>query len=238
MYSKHPVMRAAMAKVANAALGGALRETFTQPSVLAPMIVSGGLAVAGGVHSLASKLMQAREKNQNFKEMLKLTPVLRDKDQVSVKRYYNSLHRVNPHFMGDPLVAGALVYRAIDAQESLGGMHQPSSALAGMVGELAQGRSNFANALDKETHNSRYGGPMDSIRKPLTDVASHVGNILEKGSPLAQREAAVAKAEAELPELEQMKLQRRAIEAWRLEKQHQNMLKEVAKRTSSSPRSP
>lgn len=163
-YSKHRIAIASMEKSAAGEVGAAKSILRSTPFLMAASLTGLGLGVAGA-QSGYEKLKNIYDRNKSYKEMLALTPVLRQhKDPGSVKRYFNSLHRLNPHFMNDPTIAGALVYRAIESQEALGGgLGQPSTALAGMAGELAQGRSSFATALDRERHKSdpmKYLEPM------------------------------------------------------------------------------
>ncbi len=169
-YSKHPLAVSAMVKSAGfmdfaRPLAHNLMES---PAFMGAATTAGVSMGVAGISAGYDKLKDMYERNQSYKGMLQLTPVLREhKDPASVKRYFNTLHRLNPHFMNDPMIAGAMVFRAIDAQESLGGLGQPSSALAGMAGELATGRKAFSESLRAE--------------KSESDVMRHLGPMIQAG---------------------------------------------------------
>lgn len=166
-YSKHALARSAM-KVAEPSWGQAFQKAKMSPEFLGAVGSAGvGLGVTG-IMAAGAKLKEMYDRNKSFKEMLSLTPALREANQDDVKRYFNSLHRMNPHFMNDPMIAGAHVHRVIESQQSLGGAGQPAMALATMAGELAKGRSDFTAALQRE-----HG------MKP--DYARHLAPIVEKG---------------------------------------------------------
>lgn len=151
-YSKHPEVARALAgatKVANAPPPSLFHDVIRHPAFLAPLAMMGVSAAVGGAQSFITKLMDAKKKNETFQGMLRLNPTLRNQDQTTVKRVFNSLHSANPHFMGDPMVAGALVHNTIEAQGSYG-MDQPMVALAKQVSELSQGRASITSALEKE----------------------------------------------------------------------------------------
>lgn len=162
-YSKHPLAQAAMKTAAlPPGIGGKMLENPLVQGALASTAISAGIA---GVSAGASLLKDVYDRSRSFKQMLELTPALRDhSDQASVKRYFNSLHRVNPHFMNDPSVAGALVHRVIESQESLGGAGRPASALATMVSDLAKGRADLSRAVAEE---NRGGGVLGRLEPHL-----------------------------------------------------------------------
>jgi hypothetical protein len=194
-YSKHPLAVRAMSKIASPLPSAPLSNpTFRQlagEAVKSPAFL--GLAagtalsgVASGVVAGASKLKDLYDRTQSYKQMLALTPVLRDHDdQTQVKQYFNSLHRANPHFMNDPLVAGALVHRVIEAQQDLGGGGgRPSPALATMVSELASGRAQLTSAFERESKmQPNIGGPLKEIVAKGFETA---GEIAAKGTPQAR----------------------------------------------------
>lgn len=163
-YSKHPLIRAQMEKAS---------MDFRSVAMSAPVMGAGAaLAVEMGGGLLSSgvrKLKDMYDRNQSYKGMLELSPELRGKDQAVVKRYFNSLHRLNPHFMNDPLIASGIVYQAIENQETaLGGLHAAPMAVSRMAGDLVRNRSDFASALQRE-----------SDRGP--GLASRLAPLVQKG---------------------------------------------------------
>lgn len=151
-YSKHPAIAAAMVeatKRANAPPPSVISQVLHHPAFLAPLAMMGVGAAVGGAQSFVTKLLDAKKKNETFRGMLDLNPTLKKQDQTTVKRVFNSLHAANPHFMNDPMVAGALVHNTIEAQGAYG-MDQPMVALAKQVSELSQGRASIVSAMEKE----------------------------------------------------------------------------------------
>jgi hypothetical protein len=127
---------------------------FKQIATSTPVMTAGAMvALEGGTGLLSSgvsKLKNMYERNRSYKEMMEMSPELRSKDQATVKRYFNSLHRLNPHFMNDPLVASGIVQQAVESQEAMGGLKAPALAVSRMAGDLVKNRSDFASALQRE----------------------------------------------------------------------------------------
>jgi hypothetical protein len=147
-YSKHALMGAPMEKTALSFEG--LKPLLTSTPVMTAGAVLALEAGSGALSSGVSKLKNMYERHQSYKGMLELAPSLRQQDQGTVKRYFNSLHRLNPHLMNDPLVAGGIVSQAIESQEAMGGLKQPAMAISRMAGDLVKGRSDFASAMSRE----------------------------------------------------------------------------------------
>jgi hypothetical protein len=213
-YSKHPLAQGAMKTAlfgAPPGVGGKLLENPGVQAALAGTALSAGVAgISGGV----SYLKDVYDRSQSFKQMLELTPSLREHgDQAAVKRYFNSLHRVNPHFMNDPSVAGALVHRVIEAQDQLGGAGQPSSALASMVSELAKGRADLSRAVAEENRGGGFAGRIEphlhrNVEAGIKAFHELRENEWKTQAELRQKElqgsvdAAHAKARGEIEQLE------------------------------------
>lgn len=147
-YSKHPLMQAQMEKVAFGF------KDMKSIAYSAPVMTAGAMIAletgSGLLSSGVGKLKNMYERNSSYKGMMEMSPELRSKDQKTVKRYFNSLHRLNPHFMNDPLIAGGIVQQAVEAQESMGGLKAPAMAVSRMAGDLVKNRSDFAAAIQRE----------------------------------------------------------------------------------------
>lgn len=159
MYSKHPIVMEAMKKSA-ALPSGANMLDFGKKMLTehpGPTLALAGTALSLGASTAYSGyevVRNAVQKSMAFKDMLQQNPALRDhSDQPTVRKYFDSLHRMNPHFMNDPHFAGAQVHNVLEAQRSLGGSGQAPLALATAMSELAQGRGKFVQALEAESRN-------------------------------------------------------------------------------------
>lgn len=169
-YSKHALMRAPMKKTAVSF--GELKPLLTSTPVMTAGALLALEAGSGALSAGVSKLKDVYDRHQSYKGMLEHAPSLRQHDQGAVKRYFNSLHRLNPHLMNDPLVAGGIVSQAIEAQEAMGGLKQPALALSRMAGDLVRSRSDFASATSREG-----GGP---------NIAQHLRPVIQAGFEQAE----------------------------------------------------
>jgi hypothetical protein len=88
----------------------------------APMLV--GKAIDMGIAAV-SRVRDAANKGRSFKEMLEVNPHLQGGDSITVQRYFNTLHRMNPELASDPIVAGSFVSNQL-------GLHTPNRPHAGM----------------------------------------------------------------------------------------------------------
>jgi hypothetical protein len=86
-----------------------------------PPIVAGG-ALMGGAAG-ANRLMQVMEDRKNesekaglYQEMMEANPQLKSRDATAVQRAFNTLHRFNPEFARDPMVAGSFVDAASEVE--------------------------------------------------------------------------------------------------------------------------
>lgn len=65
-----------------------------------------GLALAGDAYDATRR---AIFKTRNYKKMLAANPDLKDKPAAQVQSIFSTLHRFNPEFSADPVVAGSFV---------------------------------------------------------------------------------------------------------------------------------
>lgn len=186
-YSKHPEVARALVeatKVANVptpppGISSVMGEVVRHPAFLAPLAMMAVGGVVGGTQSLVTKLLEAKKKNETFRGMLDLNPTLKGQNQTTVKRVFNSLHSANPHFMNDPMVAGALVHNTIEAQGAYG-MDQPMVALAKQVSELSQGRASITSALEKEKKmRSSWAEPAREAVRGGFEAAADIKNKMD-----------------------------------------------------------
>lgn len=75
-----------------------------------------GMAVGTAIaYSLAGDMFDATKrgitKGRNYRSMLKENPDLKELPTKNVQQAFSTLHRFNPEFSGDPLVAGSFVRR-------------------------------------------------------------------------------------------------------------------------------
>lgn len=85
------------------------------PPTLASTIVLGGLGLGTEAgRSLVSGTKDHIQKARGFKSMIEANPALKEYDSEAVQRAYNTLHRFNPSYASDPLVAGTFVATAVD----------------------------------------------------------------------------------------------------------------------------
>jgi hypothetical protein len=180
MYSKHPIVTEAMKK--SAALPSGTKMLDFGKKMLAehpgPTLALAGTALSLGASTAYSGyevVRNAVQKSMAFKDMLQQNPALRDhSDQPTVRKYFDSLHRMNPHFMNDPHFAGAQVHNVLEAQRSLGGSGQAPLALATAMSELAQGRGKFVQALEAEARNRPNFGRIEQSAQQVGQLMTSI----------------------------------------------------------------
>jgi hypothetical protein len=94
-----------------------------QAAIMAAPLVMGkviDLSVAA-----VNKVREVANKSRAYKEMLEVNPHLQGGDAITVQRYFNTLHRMNPGFAEDPIIAGSFVSNQL-------GLHTPNRPHAGM----------------------------------------------------------------------------------------------------------
>jgi hypothetical protein len=138
------------------ATGGVFGKLVQDPHFWAPAVALGAGAAVTGVASAIKRVTDARERAVSYKEMLDITPQLKKRDPVLVRRIYSSLHNVNPIMASDPMVAGAWVDTIVDSA----GLDQSQAgrALLEAVGEMAQVRSHLSKAKHEESSGPRAIG--------------------------------------------------------------------------------
>lgn len=189
-YSKHPLMRSSMQKVAVD-----FKSIMTSTPVMGAGAVLALEAGSGLLSAGVGKLKSMYERNQSYKGMMQMSPELRSKDQKTVRQYFNSLHRLNPHFMNDPLIAGGIVQQAVEAQESMGGLKAPAMAISRMAGDLVKNRSDFAAALQRE---GPSGPSIAQHLRPVIHAGFEQAEKMRLGlTPEAQQARALEKATGE-----------------------------------------
>lgn len=88
-----------------------------------------GAMAAGVALNLGGDLYEAAKrgltKGRHYKKMLEANPDLRGKAKTPfVRRHFNTLHRFNPEYAGDPNVAGSYVRQNMEmATDDLNGIH-------------------------------------------------------------------------------------------------------------------
>lgn len=102
-----------------------------------------GAALAGIAYSLAGDMYESAKrgltKSRDFKSMLQENPDLKSLPSKSVQRAFSVLHRFNPEFASDPVVAGSFVRRSATFGDD--GMAGDTK----MLGELIQSRKNLGD---------------------------------------------------------------------------------------------
>lgn len=85
------------------------------PDLVAQMLASaaivGGAAAGTGIYKA---LRDPVERRSSFKNMINMAPKLKAQDPEMVRAAFNTLHRFNPGYAKDPLVAGTFVQNALD----------------------------------------------------------------------------------------------------------------------------
>jgi len=87
---------------------------MTIPPLLAGVALTGGSALANTALSGYRASQAEEEKADNYKEMIRANPDLRGKDSKAMQRAFSTLHRFNPEYAADPMVAGAFVENTLD----------------------------------------------------------------------------------------------------------------------------
>ncbi len=166
------------------------KSVATSPGVVIPTAATAAGFGLNAVRDVLSDAMEARRKAQAFKGMIASHPVLKNKDQKDVRNIYNSLYNINPHMAKDPLVAGALVDRIYQRQESFGGRDATSNqGLLETAQELAGIRSQLSSA-----HANEGKG-----RRDMSQLTERFGDrFMAQMGALEQQHGAVAAARREL----------------------------------------
>ena len=127
-------------------------------------IGAGALSLgAGAIGDAIGKHRDSIDKAKHYKEMIEVNPELADSnaDATMVQRHFNTLHKFNPEYASDPVVAGTYVQNALEfsrpnieainnlvnARKNLA-QSKPQSMLPGMVGAgVGEATTTFAKQL-------------------------------------------------------------------------------------------
>lgn len=159
---------------------GATRVGFKQQAIghamdVAPMAAgAGALGAALGLTQRAAgagvgAAKGSIQKSVNYKKMIEENPDLREADPNVTQKAFNTLHKFNPDYASDPMVAGTFVKNVVD-QERID---------IGTVNSLVQARKNLADR----------SGPTDLLG-PATAIAK-----AREGGYKAERARHEARAE-------------------------------------------
>jgi hypothetical protein len=100
-----------------------------------------GSALAGIAYSLAGDLFESAKrgitKSRDYKNMMSENPDLKELPAKNVQRAFSVLHRFNPEFASDPVVAGSFVRRGATFAD------EGSMADTKMLGDLVNARKNI-----------------------------------------------------------------------------------------------
>jgi hypothetical protein len=105
------------------------------PKVLYPLALSA--AIGGGAtiaHDVYSDIKHSVMKARNYKRMLEANPQLKDIPPEQVQAAFNTLHKFNPEYASDPMVAGAFIKTTAGLERmGIGDIHGLVKARSDMV---------------------------------------------------------------------------------------------------------
>lgn len=156
-----------------------LRDYMPLIAAATPIALGGAMAAGSAVFN---KIQRARQKARGFQQMMAMHPVLKQRDPTMVQNLYNSIHTINPTLAVDPLVAGALINKTIEAGTAYGNDNTAiGSALPQVLEQIANIRARRAEAVSKEQGSG--------FAKGLLGASSVTRPVIEAGMPLVQRNA-------------------------------------------------
>jgi hypothetical protein len=125
---------------------GFMKKTLGHMFDIAPM--AAGAAALGGVVGVAQTLGEkgigaaagSIQKASRYKKMVQENPDLAEADPNVTQRAFDTLHKFNPEYASDPMVAGTFVRNAVD-QERID---------IASVNSLVQARKNMADQRGKQ----------------------------------------------------------------------------------------
>lgn len=155
-----------------------------------------GMAVGVGMaNSLAGDMFDAVKrgltKSRDYKAMLKENPDLHEHPAHSIQRVFNTLHRFNPEFASDPVVAGSFVRRQVQLAD-----FDPQ-----MLTNLVSSRKNLADTKKLQVPGRMPWESDDEVKHKGLQI-SELEQKLEHGkakhpAELGKLEADTAKARGE-----------------------------------------
>jgi len=158
-YREDPSFR----KEANEKLGMSPMMQGAMKRIGGGMLIGAGMTMGvAGIEGIREKLKERKsslEKAKNYKSMLEANPDLRASsvDSKMVQRHFDTLHKFNPEYASDPMVAGTYVQNSLE-------MARPNiDALNNVVGA----RRNLADAQFREKGKT----PGEQLLKPVGAIA-------------------------------------------------------------------
>lgn len=135
------------------------------------MLTAAAIPVIGGAGGVmlegVRRLYYAARKSMDFNRMMDANPSLKDRDPKQLRMTFNAIHRLNPQFASEPIVAGTVVRRAMDAATMEGSPAiDPSTATL-----LARGYGGSVSPAQTAEHALRIG---------LGGVAAQAGKEIVK----------------------------------------------------------
>ena len=139
---------------------------------LGALLGVGSLGATAGVQAVAQKVKDYQssiDKAKNYKAMLDANPELATKnvDAKMVQRHFDTLHRFNPEYAADPVVAGTYV------QNSLEFARPNIEALNNIV----NARKNLAQAKAQSMIPGALGAGVSTAVGTLTGVGGDLGPV-------------------------------------------------------------
>lgn len=138
-----------------------------------------GSATIAGARAIADKSSLA----YSYRNMLKNNPELAEEDSTSTQRAFKTLHRLNPEYAKDPLIAGTFVGNTLRAES----LHM------GDLNQLVQARRAMAQ------------GPDDFFSKSV----NMAGNLEKMRSSVEKGQLEAQKGEREIAQAERQEVQAR-----------------------------
>jgi len=135
--------------------------------MLKGMAIGGGSALGvAGVHAGVSALQDLKrdlEKARHYKAMLETNPELKARgvDSKMVQRHFNTLHKFNPEYASDPMVAGTYVSNSLE-------MARPN---LDMINNMVRAR--------KDMVSSQGSVPGERMADKVTGMAQNVARAAE-----------------------------------------------------------
>lgn len=155
-------------------------------AVAAPLVVTG---IAAGLGAAKDAIVKAR----GFRQMVERNPELQDQPAALVKERYNSLYRISPTIMSDPVSAGGIM-RGLD---TYGGMLHPNA-----VKELADAENKMHRPLSPMMNQLMSSTTQAMANMPASFMAADRDRLkaedMLQAQQLARRKATLEQAKFKL----------------------------------------
>lgn len=151
--------------------GGEMMSHPMMSRVLKGLAIGGGSALGvAGVNAGVTALQDLKgdlKKAQHYKEMLKNNPDLqaRGVDSKMVQKHFNTLHKFNPEYATDPMVAGTYVSNSLE-------MARPN---LDTINNMVRARKDIADVRGKM--------PGQQMATATTGMAKSLSGIYDKMGP-------------------------------------------------------